>query len=66
MLVLPWALSLIMMFNGAGHLVGSVYWGRWLPGATSAPLLLLAACFLAVTTFRRARARQVPMPGHAA
>jgi Protein of unknown function with HXXEE motif len=38
-----WVLSVIMLLNGIGHLIGSVYFERWLPGATSAPLLLVAS-----------------------
>jgi len=48
-----WVLSVIMLFNGIGHLAGSVYFQRWLPGATSAPLLLAASVFLARATWRR-------------
>jgi hypothetical protein len=50
-----WALSLIMFLNGVGHLVGSLYFHRWLPGATSAPLLLVASILLARATARRRR-----------
>jgi hypothetical protein len=63
---LSWAVSLIMMANGAGHLLGSIYFGRWLPGATSAPLLFLAALFLAVSIFRRGHAGEPSAPGPAA
>ena len=48
-----WALTAIMFMNGVGHLVGSVYFRRWLPGATSAPLLLVASVILARATWRR-------------
>lgn len=41
----------VMMFlNGLGHLAGSIYFGRWLPGATSAPLLLIASVLLVRAT----------------
>jgi hypothetical protein len=50
-----WLLSAIMLLNGLGHLAGSVYYGRWLPGATSAPLLLAASGFLAYATWQRRR-----------
>jgi hypothetical protein len=50
-----WFLSAIMFLNGLGHLVGSAYFGRWLPGATSAPLLLAASAMLARATWSRAR-----------
>src|SRR5262245_26930110 len=43
-----WVLSVIMFMNGVGHLAGSVYFQRWLPGATSAPLLLAASVGLAM------------------
>ena len=42
-----WVLAGIMFLNGAGHLAGSLYFGRWLPGATSAPLLLVFSVRLA-------------------
>lgn len=48
-------LSAIMLLNGLGHLVGSVYFARWLPGATSAPLLLIASAALATHAWRRGR-----------
>ena len=47
-----WILTVIMFMNGLGHLAGSVYWQRWLPGATSAPLLLVASVLLARATYR--------------
>lgn len=46
--------SALMFLNGLGHLGGSVYFERWLPGATSAPLLLVASVMLARATCRRA------------
>lgn len=42
-----WALAAIMFLNGCAHLLGSAYFQRWLPGATSAPLLLVASVLLA-------------------
>jgi hypothetical protein len=45
--VASWIFSGIMFLNGIGHLTGSVYFGRWLPGTTSAPLLLAASVWLA-------------------
>jgi hypothetical protein len=38
----------IMFLNGVGHLVGSLYLGRWAPGATTAPLLILVSIWLIV------------------
>jgi hypothetical protein len=42
-----------MFLNGLGHLGGSLYFQRWLPGATSAPLLLVASVMLARATWMR-------------
>jgi len=47
----------LMFLNGLGHLAGSVYFGRWLPGATSAPLLLATGVlFIRATLTPRLRA----------
>jgi len=51
--VASWAFSVIMLMNGAGHLLGSVYYERWLPGATSAPLLVAASLLLMRATWQR-------------
>ena len=50
-----WVLSTIMFMNGVGHLAGSLYFKTWLPGATTAPLLLVASVFLARVTWQRRR-----------
>ena len=50
-----WLLSGIMLLNGLGHLTGSVYFHRWLPGATSAPLLLAASLLLMWETRQHGR-----------
>ncbi|MGH9348502.1 MAG: HXXEE domain-containing protein [Vicinamibacterales bacterium] len=51
--IASWVLTAIMFVNGVGHLAGSVYFERWLPGATSAPLLLVASVVLARRTAGR-------------
>jgi len=48
-----WALGVIMCLNGLGHLMGSLYFQRWLPGTTSAPVLLIASLLLARRTWER-------------
>jgi hypothetical protein len=48
-----WVLGSIMLLNGVGHLAGSVYFERWLPGATSAPLLIASSVFLMRATWQR-------------
>jgi hypothetical protein len=47
--------SAIMLLNGAGHLGGSVYFARWLPGATTAPLLIVASVVLVRAAAARVR-----------
>lgn len=37
------------VLNGAGHILASVYYHRWMPGVYSSPPLLLAAIFLMAT-----------------
>jgi len=50
-----WALALIMLANGIAHLAGSAYFSRWLPGATTAPLLIASSVLL----MRRASDRTI-------
>lgn len=45
-----WILAVIMFLNGVGHLGGSLFFQRWLPGTTSAPLLVGASIWLALRT----------------
>jgi type II secretory pathway component PulF len=39
-------LGSLMIFNALGHLSGSLYFGKILPGTWSSPLLLLASLFM--------------------
>jgi hypothetical protein len=48
--------AVIMLLNGIGHLLGSVYLSRWAPGATTAPLLIAASIWLFVSARRDATA----------
>ena len=45
--VASWIFAVIMFVNGCAHLLGSAYFSRWLPGATTGPLLLGASVYLA-------------------
>ena len=45
-------LGVLMLFNALGHLSGSLYFGRILPGAWSSPLLLLSALFMILRGIR--------------
>lgn len=47
-----WVLAVIMLLNGLGHLSGSAYFHRWLPGSTSAPLLVAASLHLMRRTWK--------------
>jgi hypothetical protein len=51
--LVSWVLSVIMFMNGLGHLAGSAYFQRWLPGATSAALLLAGSVLLMRATRQR-------------
>jgi hypothetical protein len=42
----------LMLLNGVGHLVGSLYLRRWAPGATTAPLLILTSVWLFAAAHR--------------
>lgn len=44
--------AVIMFLNGLGHLAASLYLGRWAPGATTAPLLLVSSLCLLHTVRR--------------
>jgi hypothetical protein len=54
-------LGVMMLMNGLGHLAGSVYFQRWLPGTTSAPLLLATSLWLLRATWHRYRADRFPL-----
>ena len=51
---LAYVFATIMFLNGCGHIFGSVYFGRLLPGVYSSPFLLAASVYL----FRCVRASQ--------
>lgn len=51
--IASWVFGGIMLLNGLGHLAGSIYFRRWLPGATTAPLLIAASLVLARCAWRR-------------
>ncbi len=46
-------IGVIMVFNGLGHTLGSVYLGRLLPGFWSSPILLLTAIYVVKRGFGR-------------
>ena len=43
---LAYPFGVIMLLNGIGHLAASAYFRRWMPGATTAPLLLVCSTWL--------------------
>ena len=51
----------IMFLNGVGHLAGSMYLGRWAPGATTAPLLIAASIWLVISARAAHTRRQRPL-----
>lgn len=47
-----YAFSVVMIFNGLGHIGASIYWGAFAPGVFSSPVLLIAAAALMVCTIK--------------
>jgi uncharacterized protein with HXXEE motif len=56
MIYASYPFGVLMLFNGLGHTLGSVYFGRLLPGVYSSPLLLAASVWLLICAARRQRA----------
>jgi hypothetical protein len=52
---LSYALSILMILNGLGHIGASLYWGTFAPGVYSSPILVLAAVALLVSTIQARR-----------
>lgn len=52
---LSYPLGVLMFANGLGHVGGSFYLGRLMPGVCSAPLLLLASSYLLVCARQQRR-----------
>jgi hypothetical protein len=40
---------IIGLMNGLGHLVASIYFNRWMPGTTTAPILIICGTWLLVS-----------------
>ncbi len=60
-----WSLALVVgVFNALGHILGSLYLHRMLPGVLSAPLLLVAGAALLAAAWQSAPAPHEPAPGH--
>lgn len=55
MVYASYAYGVLMLLNGLGHSLGSLYFGRLLPGAYSSPLLLVTSVWLLVCAARRHR-----------
>ena len=58
--IFAYPFAAIMLLNGIGHLVGSIFLGRWAPGATTGPLLIVASLWLLARAddLRRQSARE--------
>ena len=46
-------LGILMIVNSLGHMLGSIYFGRLLPGFWSSPLLLLTAILVVIRGFKK-------------
>jgi hypothetical protein len=49
---LAYPLSILMFANGLGHIGGSFYLGRLMPGVYSSPFLLLASAYLFICAYK--------------
>jgi hypothetical protein len=47
----------LMFMNAAAHMASSVYFGRWMPGVFSSPVLLGCSAWLILATHRAQRAQ---------
>ncbi len=59
MVWLSYPYGALMLLNGLGHSLGSVYFGRLLPGVYSSPLLLAASVWLLICATRRRIANRI-------
>jgi hypothetical protein len=50
---LAWPYSIIMFFDGLIHIAGSIYFGFFVPGIYSAPLLIIGSLLLFYRTMKR-------------
>lgn len=55
MIVPGYILGVIMLLNGLGHTLGSIYFGHLLPGVYSSPLLLASSLWLLKEARQRSR-----------
>lgn len=46
---LSYAFGVLMLANGLGHFLGSIYLRRWMPGVYSSPLLLVFSVYLLIS-----------------
>ena len=54
-LILAYPFAIVIgVLNGLGHLAGSIYFGRWLPGATTAPVMIGCGIWLLRSVWYRA------------
>jgi len=53
--ILTTVLGILMILNALGHMLGSVYVGRLMPGFWSSPFLLVTAVFVVIRGFSQPR-----------
>jgi hypothetical protein len=56
---LSYPYGVLMTLNGLGHMLGSVYFGRLLPGVYSSPILLVTSIWLLCCTVARQRQPEI-------
>ena len=53
---ISYAFATFMLLNGLGHIAGSFYMGKFMPGVYSSPLLIAASILLIIRTHAHSRA----------
>lgn len=62
MVPLAYVFVAIMIANGCGHIIASIYRNKWMPGVYSSPVVLLAAAILLIETRQFSRQSSVVSP----
>ena len=53
--LLSYPVGVLMLLNVLNHIAWSIYFGKWMPGVYSSPLLLIASAYLLLAAHRNRR-----------
>ncbi|MFB3922600.1 MAG: HXXEE domain-containing protein [Terriglobia bacterium] len=63
MVLLAYPFGILMLLNGSGHVAGSIYLGRMMPGVYTAPLLVGTSIYLLVRAWQARKLSRRPPEG---